>query len=130
MKGIITASVCAALLLASAAFAQSGPAPVVSGDTAPGNVQPSLDESTGNTSLQLAQADVIYCTKCGTANDASAAFCQKCGAPLRSQGSQPQVIIQREGRRGVSAWEVVGIIAGVGCGACLILYIIGLAASS
>ena len=34
---------------------------------------------------------MIFCTKCGTQNPDSAAFCQKCGAQLQSTQNSPVV---------------------------------------
>ena len=33
----------------------------------------------------------IFCTRCGSTNDAAAAFCTDCGAPLRGSAQQPPV---------------------------------------
>jgi uncharacterized RDD family membrane protein YckC len=35
-------------------------------------------------------ADNVFCSKCGTQNDSSAQFCQKCGAALWPIGTAPQ----------------------------------------
>ena len=84
------------------------------------NIALSLDEIVADAT--------IYCPKCGAENSADARYCAKCGATLQTQQYQPPVVIKEN--RGTSTWEVIGIVAAVLCGVCLILYVIGLAASS
>ena len=42
----------------------------------------------------------MFCPKCGTANDATGKFCQKCGQQLASGTSSPQNTVPDERLRG------------------------------
>ena len=73
---------------------------------------------------------MIYCTKCGTQNPDSAAFCQKCGAQLQSEQNTPivnnyygrqRLRDRRESRQGQSGPHIgalivtaIVIVAGLG----------------
>ncbi|MFO7676329.1 MAG: zinc-ribbon domain-containing protein [bacterium] len=108
------------------ALAQGGASPQSAQRSLPAEVPVSGGEDAAV--LELASNEV-YCAECGAKNQSDAAFCSSCGAELNPKSSRPQVVIHREEKRGLTGWEVVGIVAAVGCGACVLLWLIGLAAS-